>query len=94
MSGFREDQAEPRNGTKELEHIYSVLTIVIIYQLNKNECQLTNKMYCQDLFITGCFGHLQVIQNTYKILVWVIGICFFFLKKGVRFHFYIQHNNS
>jgi hypothetical protein len=30
MSGFREDQAEPRNGTEEVEHLYSILTIVII----------------------------------------------------------------
>jgi len=40
MSGFREGQAEPRNGTEELEYLYSILTVVI-YQLNKNDCQLT-----------------------------------------------------
>jgi hypothetical protein len=38
MSGFREDgQAEQRNATEEPEHLYSILTIVIMYQLNKND---------------------------------------------------------
>ena len=38
ISGFREGQAELRNGREELEHRYYILTIVIIYKLNKNDC--------------------------------------------------------
>jgi hypothetical protein len=63
MTGIREGQAEPRNGTEELEHLYSVLTIVIIYQLNKSDCQLTNKIYCQYLlFITECLANLAIVR--------------------------------
>jgi hypothetical protein len=97
LSGFRKDgQAEQRNGTEEPEHLYSVLTTVIIHQLNENECQFKSEIYGQYLLlITESFGqhsHLQTIQNTYQILV-VVNCSITFLKKGVRFHFYIQDNN-
>jgi len=71
MSGFREGQAEPRNGTEELEHLYFIRTIVIIYQLNKNDCQLTNKIYCQHIIHHRMFwstwpssSNMKHIQNT------------------------------
>jgi hypothetical protein len=78
MSGFREGQAEPRNGTEELEHLYSLLIIVIIlvYQLNKNDYQLTNKIYFQYLS-HNVLPNFAIFRQR-KTLVFLIGIYIYF----------------